>query len=331
MSIKVPRTEVPSGPEAMLSTARVLRQYVVPSMWDTGDLCSLAVASSAALCAPCFARIAALSPTLGAPVGAPCAPIGHPKTFRNVVSTTASTITALVMRLAVQPTAAPLQLLVRRCPLLNRALFFTLEHSDPDLLCPGPPTDPDTPWLLRAATAAASDPLVPVDNVRLLVSVPGLPTGLVKKALDAALVGACRAGGARAAAFVRDPMFANVSKTAINRALRMACSNGSAEVFVVPLMDDTGDLCSLAVASAAALCAPCFARIAALSPTLGAPVGEPCTLDQRRTTFRNVVSPAASAITALAMRLAVQPTAAPLQLLNRFHTCAFEGVQGRGR
>eukprot|EP00727_Mastigamoeba_balamuthi_P001614 m51a1_g1145 hypothetical protein (538) ;mRNA; f:271714-278238 len=62
-AVRAPRraTDEPRGAACdVLSTAWVLRQSVLPSVASAADLCSLALALPAALCAPCFLRIAHL-------------------------------------------------------------------------------------------------------------------------------------------------------------------------------------------------------------------------------------------------------------------------------
>eukprot|EP00727_Mastigamoeba_balamuthi_P000864 m51a1_g10775 hypothetical protein (292) ;mRNA; f:14697-15703 len=196
----------PSAHES-LSTAWTLRQLVVPALSSTRDLLTLAEASRACLCAPCLLRIALLLPRRDEADDDAVPPVG-----------------ALVELLAGQGRGELLGELVGRC------------HGLPRVLA-GP-----SRALCSALAAAAAAPAVPPLVLRSLASViarlsnPSVP--LVARAAAEALVGACRAGGARAALCARElarpPLCAHSGpRDLVIDALCAACATSSVEAMGV--------------------------------------------------------------------------------------------------
>eukprot|EP00727_Mastigamoeba_balamuthi_P014482 m51a1_g9659 hypothetical protein (712) ;mRNA; r:1210015-1218120 len=209
------------------------------ALFGDGDLCSLALSFAAALAAPCFRRASLLLPWQPYVL-----PVSHPDHvfFWSVelnledvvlssglwgrVTTARSPLEALVLHLCSLPTAGPLRELVRRCPGLCSALCCPTRELY------------RREWLRfvlsRVFAAASAAPQAAFDNFRFLASLPGIPGDVAKAAGQGALVGACRAGGARAAHFAREleykPFRAHkVLRMSLVDALRMACLSGSAE------------------------------------------------------------------------------------------------------
>eukprot|EP00727_Mastigamoeba_balamuthi_P000863 m51a1_g10774 hypothetical protein (609) ;mRNA; f:2366-10335 len=199
----------------LLSTAWVLRQLVVPALSSTRDLLSLAEASRACLCAPCLLRIALLLPR-------PHYDVDDADT--DAYDDAVPPVGPLLELLAGQGRGELLEELVGRCPGLPRVLA-------------GP-----SRALCSALAAAAAAPAVPPLVLRSLASViarlsnPSVP--LVARAAAEALVGACRAGGARAALCARElarpPLCAHSGpRDLLVDALCAACATSSVEAMGV--------------------------------------------------------------------------------------------------
>eukprot|EP00727_Mastigamoeba_balamuthi_P006434 m51a1_g2410 hypothetical protein (524) ;mRNA; f:788419-790240 len=170
-------------------------------MGDAGDLISLALSFAAGLCSPCYLRLLPLLP--------------YPAGFFGTPFET------LVVTLCQQETSSPLEQLVRHCPGLCAALHARHPYGG-------------YPLLTRLFRCASRCPCCPFARLRLLALLPGMPEEAVAAAAPGALVGACEAGGARAADFARELASAPFSahsgpQGCLTSALRMACLSGAAE------------------------------------------------------------------------------------------------------